>query len=68
VYVDDAAGKVQDKTVALGIQTANYAEVTKGLEKAEHVVVSDRSGLKPGQPVKAHQIQAMTYEGSAGDQ
>jgi hypothetical protein len=37
--------------VTLGIQTANYAEVASGLTAGEQIVVSDRSGLKPGEHV-----------------
>jgi RND family efflux transporter MFP subunit len=68
VYVVDPSNKLQDKKITLGILTANYAEVVSGLEKGAPVVVSDRSSLKAGQLVKAHQVQAMTYEGSSEDQ
>jgi RND family efflux transporter MFP subunit len=65
VYVVDPSGKIDDRTVTLGIETTNYAEVAGGLRKGDQVIVSDRSGLKPGQSVKAHPVEAMTYEGNA---
>jgi len=68
VYTVDSSGKVEDRIVTLGVQGTNYVEITAGLTKGDTVVVSDRSGLKPGQTVKAHQVQAMAYEGSAGGQ
>jgi len=68
VYVTDPSGRLEDRKVTLGVQGTNFVEVSAGLSKGEQVVVSDRSGLKPGQMVKTHQVQAMAYEGSAGDQ
>ncbi len=68
VYVVGPDGKVEDRKVVLGIQGTNYSEVARGLQKGEQVIISDRSGLKPGQMVKVHQVQPMTYEDSAQDQ
>jgi RND family efflux transporter MFP subunit len=62
VMVVNPEGAVENRRVALGIQTANYAEVTNGLREGEKVVVSDRGALKAGQQVKAQTIQAMVYE------
>jgi RND family efflux transporter MFP subunit len=64
VSIVDQAGRVAERKVELGIQTANYAEVVSGLHAGEQVIVSDRSGLKPGQQVKAQPVQAMVYEGA----
>ncbi len=64
VSIVDQAGRVEERKVELGIQTANYAEVVSGLHEGEQVIVSDRSGLKPGQQVKAQPVQAMVYEGA----
>lgn len=55
-------GQVEDRTVALGIQTASDAEVISGLAGGEQVIVSDRSGLKPGQKVHAQAVQIMRYD------
>ncbi len=45
----------------LGIETANDAEVTSGLNEGEQVVVSDRSGLKPGEKVHPQTVAVMEY-------
>ena len=50
-FVVNRDGEIEDRPVTLGIQTANDAEVVSGLNEGEQVVVSDRSGLKPGQKV-----------------
>ena len=55
---------VARRPVTLGIQTANYAEIASGLNAGEHIVVSDRSGLKPGEHVTERPMQAMSYESS----
>jgi RND family efflux transporter MFP subunit len=68
VYTVDSSGKLEDRKVTLGVQGTNFVEIAVGVQKGEQVVVSDRSGLKPGQIVKPHQVQAMTYEGSSQDQ
>lgn len=65
VYVVDANGKIEDRPVTLGLQTENSAEVISGLSEGEQVVVSDRSGLKSGESVRAQAVQIMQYtEGS----
>jgi len=61
VDVVDSSGKIERRTIALGIQTASDAEVVSGLQEGEMVVVSDRSGLKAGQPVQARTIGLMQY-------
>lgn len=67
IDVVDATGKVENRKIVLGIETPNYAEVTSGLQKGELVIVSDRSNLKPGEMVKAHQVEALTYETNPQD-
>jgi hypothetical protein len=47
--VVNASNHIKDRSLILGLQTANYVEVTKGIEMGDQVVVSDRSGLKTGQ-------------------
>ncbi len=64
VFVVNANGEVEDRPVTLGIQTANDAEVVAGLTEGEQVVVSDRSGLKPGEKVRAQVVQIMQYHES----
>ncbi|MGA2211757.1 MAG: efflux RND transporter periplasmic adaptor subunit [Bryobacteraceae bacterium] len=61
VDVVDPSGKIDRRSIALGIQTATDAEVTTGLQEGEMVVVSDRSGLKTGQSVQPKMIRLMQY-------
>jgi len=61
VFVVNANGEIEDRPVTLGIQTASDAEVVAGLTEGEQVVVSDRSGLKPGEKVRVQVVQIMQY-------
>ncbi len=61
VDVVDASGKIENRKVVLGIQTATDAEVISGLQAGEMVVVGDRSGLKAGQQVQPKTIDLMQY-------
>jgi RND family efflux transporter MFP subunit len=61
VDVVDSSNNIDSRKVALGIQTATDAEVISGLREGEMVVVSDRSGLKAGQPVQPKMIDLMQY-------
>ena len=64
VFVVNANGEIEDRPVSLGIQTATDAEVVAGLTEGEQVVVSDRSGLKPGEKVHPQTVQIMQYHES----
>ena len=64
VDVVDSSNKIEVRRIVLGIQTATDAEVLSGLQEGETVVVSDRSGLKAGQPVQPKLINLMQYQGS----
>lgn len=48
--------KVDIRKVKLGMETSTVAEVLSGLAEGEMVVVSDRSGLKTGQPVRSQEV------------
>ncbi|MGA9967795.1 MAG: efflux RND transporter periplasmic adaptor subunit [Terriglobales bacterium] len=62
VFVVNRNGEVEDRTVELGLQTTTDAEVLSGLSEGEQVVVSDRSGLKPGQKVHPQAMSVMQYQ------
>jgi len=62
VFVVAANSEIEDRPITLGIQTATDAEVLTGLSEGEQVVVSDRSGLKPGQKVHPQTVQIMQYQ------
>jgi len=65
VFVVDPSGDLQDRPVTLGLQTSTDAEVVAGLHEGEQVVVSDRSGLKPGEKVVPQTVQIMEYHESS---
>ena len=67
VFVVNNNGVLDDRGVTLGLQTATDAEVVSGLQEGELVVISDRSGLKPGEKVVAQQVQVMQYHESNQD-
>ena len=48
--------------VTLGLETSTDAEVVSGLTEGEAVIVSDRSGLKPGQKVRPQAVQMLQYQ------
>jgi RND family efflux transporter MFP subunit len=62
VLVVNRDGGVEERTVELGLQTTTDAEVLSGLSEGEQVVVSDRSGLKPGQKVHPQAMSVMQYQ------
>ena len=64
VYVVTQAGEVKDCPVTLGLETASEAEVVSGLVEGESVIVSDRSGLKPGQRVRPQVVELLQYQTS----
>jgi len=65
VFVVNANHQIEDRPVSLGLQTASDAEVVSGLSAGEQVVISDRSGLKPGQKVNPQVVQIMQYHESS---
>jgi RND family efflux transporter MFP subunit len=64
VFVVNANNEIEDRPVSLGLQSATDAEIVSGLSAGEQVVVSDRSGLKPGQKVKPQVVTVMQYHES----
>ena len=64
VDVVDASNTIARKQIAPGIQTPADSEVLSGLREGEMVVVSDRSGLKPGQSVQPKMINLIPFQSS----
>jgi RND family efflux transporter MFP subunit len=62
VMVVDGSNTVHRREVTLGMQNENYAEVVRGLKEGEEIVVSDRSGLRPGETVRPKFTEAATYQ------
>lgn len=61
VLIVDEENKIQDRQITLGIQTENNAEVVSGLSEGDQVVISDRSGLHPGEVVQPKVTEAASY-------
>lgn len=61
-FVVGGNSEIESRPITLGLQTANDAEVVSGLVEGEQVVVSDRSGLKPGDKVHPQVVQIMQYQ------
>ena len=62
VFVVNRDGVVENRPVILGIQTATDTEVISGLREGQQVIVSDRSGLKPGEKVHPQVVQVLQYQ------
>ncbi|MGA8029180.1 MAG: efflux RND transporter periplasmic adaptor subunit [Bryobacteraceae bacterium] len=62
VLVVDPTNKIQDREINLGIQTDTNAEVLSGLNEGDRVVISDRSGLRPGELVHPKLTEVTTYQ------
>jgi len=52
VTIVTAAGRLESRTVALGMSTANQVEIQSGLRDGDLVVIGSRSGLQTGTLVK----------------
>jgi len=61
VLVVTADGTLQERTVQVGIETSADAEITSGVSEGEQVVISDRSGLRAGEKVRAQVIPVTGY-------
>ena len=59
--------RIEDRPITVGLQTANYVEVIKGVQPGEQVVVSHRSGLNEGQTVSPQAVAPMVYATNAKD-
>ena len=53
VMVITPTSHVEVRKIALGLETANQAEVRSGLNEGDMVVIGSRSALQPGEEVKA---------------
>lgn len=62
VLVVNSDGTLEERKVQLGVESSNDAEITSGLNEGELVVVSDRSGLKPGEKVHPQLVSVPSYD------
>jgi RND family efflux transporter MFP subunit len=58
--------KIEIRTIVLGIQNPNEAEVVSGLQEGDMVVLSDRSSLRAGQSVHPKVVELMHYQNKEG--
>jgi multidrug efflux pump subunit AcrA (membrane-fusion protein) len=65
VYVASPTGEAEVRVVTVGLETSTDAEVVAGLAEGESAIVSDRSGLKPGQEVRPQVVQMLQYHGAS---
>ncbi len=62
VMVVDSGNKIENRPITLGIQTESNAEVLSGVIDGDQVVISDRSGLRPGELVHPKITEIATYK------
>jgi RND family efflux transporter MFP subunit len=62
VLIVDRSDAIQHREITLGIQTENEAEVLSGLKDGDSVIISDRSGLRPGETVQPKVTQVASYQ------
>jgi RND family efflux transporter MFP subunit len=73
VWTVDSSGHANQRSVTLGIASANIQEITGGIAPGERVVVGGQSTLRPGESVRAlpargDLIGYSSHVGSEGDQ
>ena len=61
IDVVNSSNQIEIRPVAVGILTDTDAEILSGVQEGEMVVVSDRSSLKAGQPVRPQITEVMKY-------
>lgn len=62
----DKDNRVEKKIVTLGVQGADWAEITSGLTEGEVVIVSAQANYQVGQPV-APRFESVSMPSEAGD-
>jgi RND family efflux transporter MFP subunit len=59
-------GVIEERAVAVGIETADSAEIKTGLAAGDLVIIGNRSQLKPGQQVVPKVVEMSGSDGSKG--
>jgi membrane fusion protein (multidrug efflux system) len=62
VFLVSPDNRLEERRVQIGFETSSDAEVLSGLAVGDRVVVSDRSGLKPGIEVRPQNADVMEFE------
>jgi RND family efflux transporter MFP subunit len=61
VFVVTPNNTIAIRTVQIGLQNADWVEVTSGLNEGDSVVVSDHASLKDGAAVQPHAVEMTQY-------
>ena len=62
LFIVTPDSKIEVRPVTLGLETPDNIEVLSGAAEGDRVVISERSGLKPGEPVHPQIVQVPHYE------
>jgi RND family efflux transporter MFP subunit len=62
VFVVTPNNTIAIRSVQIGLQSADWAEVISGLNEGDNVVVGDRAALKAGTPVQPHVVEMTEYK------
>jgi RND family efflux transporter MFP subunit len=62
VFVVDKEGKIEERTISLGLETPRKIEVLAGLNENDLVMIGSRTQVKPGQKVEPKLIAVNTAE------
>jgi RND family efflux transporter MFP subunit len=62
-YVANSEGKIEERQVSTGIETANRIEVLSGLREGELVVLGNHGALRTGEKVQAKQAEPANPQG-----
>lgn len=66
VFIVAMNNRLQRRKITIGLETASDAEVLSGLNEGDRVVVSDRSGLKPGAEVHPQNVEVLQFSEDSG--
>jgi RND family efflux transporter MFP subunit len=62
LFIVTPDNKIEVRPVTLGLETPENIEVSSGAAEGDRVVISERSGLKPGELVHAQIVQVPHFE------
>lgn len=67
IFIVNASGRVERRTVTLGIPGANRQEIVSGIEPGDQVIVGGQASVRPGDRVQAHpaSIDLLEYRDSS---
>ena len=65
VFLVDSSGRIEERPVDVGIETADSAEIKSGLNAGDLVIIGSRSQLKPGQQVIPKIVETPGVQGGA---